>query len=315
MKIVILDGHALNPGDLSWDCFRQFGTVEYYDRTAGEDLTIRRIGDADIILLNKTPITKSVLDACPSLKLICVLATGYNVVDCTAAASKGIPVCNVPGYGTDSVAQFTFALLLELCNRVGLHSDSVHSGEWSACPDFCYWKTPQMELAGKTIGIIGYGSIGRAVGKIAEAFGMKVLAYSRTHYEGIDYVDLDTLLRQSDIVSLHCPLFPETREIINADTISKMKDGAILLNTSRGPLISEEAVAEALQTGKLRGAAMDVVCQEPIPASSPLLRAPNCIMTPHMAWAPIEARQRILNITMDSIHAFLKGEQKNVVNL
>ena len=255
------------------------------------------------------------MEACPSIKLICVLATGYNVVDCQAAAKRGIPVCNVPGYGTNAVAQFTFALLLELCNRVGLHSDSVHSGDWTACPDFCYWKTPQMELAGKTMGIIGYGSIGRAVGKIALAFGMKVLAYSRTHYEGTQYTDLDTLLRLSDVVTLHCPLFPETKGIINAEAIEKMKPGAILLNTSRGPLLDEQAVADALRSGKLRGAAMDVVCEEPIPADSPLLSAPNCIITPHMAWAPIEARQRILDITENSIRAFLSGRKENVVNL
>ena len=315
MKIVILDGHALNPGDLSWEWLNEFGSYTFYDRTAGEALTIERIGNADIILLNKTPITEAVLAACPSIKLICVLATGYNVVDCAAAAKRGIPVCNVPGYGTNAVAQFTFALLLELCNRVGLHSDSVHSGEWTACPDFCYWKTPQMELYGKTLGIIGYGTIGKAVGRIAEAFGMQVLKYSRTHHEGIDYVDLETLLKRSDVVTLHAPLFPETRHIINADTITMMKPGAILLNTARGPLIDENAVAEALKAGKLRGAAMDVVDFEPIPATSPLLSAPNCIITPHMAWAPLEARQRILDITASSIRAFLSGQRKNAVNL
>lgn len=315
MKIVIMDGHALNPGDLSWDFLKKFGTVTYYDRTIGQALTIERIGDADIILLNKTPITNSILAACSNLKLICILATGYNVVDCGAAARRGIPVCNVPGYGTDSVAQFTFALLLELCCHVGLHSQSVHAGEWTASPDFCYWKTPQMELAGKTIGIIGYGSIGRAVGKIAEALGMRVLAYSRTRRGEANYVDLHTLLAQSDVVSLHCPLFPETKHIINADALSQMKDGAILLNTARGPLIDETAVADALCSGKLRGAGMDVVESEPIPADSPLLSAPNCIITPHMAWAPIEARQRILDITAENIRGFLAGRPTNVVNI
>ncbi len=314
MKIVILDGHALNPGDLSWKCFEAFGTVTCYDRTKEEADTIARIGDADIILLNKTPITNAVLAACPNLKLICILATGYNVVDCDAAARQGIPVCNVPGYGTDSVAQFTFALLLELCHRVALHSQSVHSGEWTAYPDFCYWKTPQMELAGKTFGIIGYGAIGRAAAKIARAFGMHVIAYSRTRREGDEYVTLDELLAKSDIVSLHCPLFPETQGIISADAIAKMKDGAILLNTARGPLIDEAAVAAALASGKLRGAAMDVVCAEPIPADSPLLSAPNCVITPHMAWAPLEARQRILDITMKSIQSFLDGKPTNCVN-
>lgn len=316
MKIVILDGHALNPGDLSWDFLKEFGSVTYYDRTKEEAQTIERIGDAEIILLNKVAITEKVLAACPSLKLICVLATGYNVVDCPAAARRGIPVCNVPGYGTNAVAQFTFSLLLELCNRVGLHSDSVHNGEWTACPDFCYWKSPQMELAGKTMGIIGYGSIGRAVGKIAEAFGMKVLAYSRTRYDdGSAYVDLDTLLENADVVSLHCPLFPETRGIIHAGTIKNMKDGALLLNTARGPLIDEAAVAEALRSGKLGGAAMDVVSGEPIAADNPLLRAPNCILTPHMAWAPMESRQRILDVTGASIRGFLSEKPINVVNL
>lgn len=315
MKITILDGHALNPGDLSWDCLSQFGTVTYYDRTETEELTVNRIGDSDIILLNKVPITENVLAQCPGIKLICVLATGYNVVDCKATAARGIPVCNVPGYGTDAVAQFTFALLLELCHRVGLHSDSVHLGEWSSCPDFCYWKTPQMELAGKTMGIIGYGAIGQAVAKIASAFGMTVLAYSRTHRPGHSYVDLDTLLASSDIVSLHCPLFPENTGMINADAIRKMKDGALLLNTARGALIDETTVAEALRSGKLRGMAADVVSSEPIPGNSPLLTAPNCILTPHMAWAPLESRQRILDTTVQSIRAFLNGTPQNVVNL
>ena len=315
MKITILDGHALNPGDLSWDCIKQFGTVSYYDRTEGEDLTVQRIGDSEIILLNKVPITENVLARCPQLKLICVLATGYNVVDCKATAARGIPVCNVPGYGTNAVAQFTFALLLELCHRVGLHSDSVHNGEWSACPDFCYWKTPQMELAGKTMGIIGYGAIGQAVANIARAFGMNVLAYSRTHYPEHSYVDLDTLLACSDIVSLHCPLFPENTRMINTETIEKMKDGAILLNTARGALIDEAAVTQALKTGKLRGMAADVVCSEPIPDTSPLLAAPNCILTPHMAWAPVESRQRILDATVHNIRAFLAGSPENVVNM
>lgn len=315
MKIVILDGFALNPGDLSWDFLKEFGTVTYYDRTEGEDLTVRRIGDADIILLNKTAITDAVLAQCPKLKLICILATGYNVVDCEASAKRGIPVCNIPGYGTDSVAQFTFALLLELCHQVGLHDRSVHAGEWTACPDFCYWKTPQMELYGKTMGIIGYGSIGKAVAKIARSFGMEVLAYSRTQHPDHTYTDLDTLLQKSDVISLHCPLFPETKGMINAATIAKMKDGAILLNTARGPLIDEAAVADALRRGKLRGAAMDVVLSEPIPADSPLLTAPNCIITPHMAWAPIEARQRILTIATENIRGFLNGNPKNVVNM
>lgn len=314
MKIVILDGHAINPGDLSWDCFRAFGEVRYYDRTETEEDTIARIGDAQIIILNKTAITESVLAACPNIQLICILATGYNVVDIQAAAKRGIPVCNVPGYGTDAVAQFTFALLLELCHHVGHHSQVVHEGKWSRCPDFCFWDTPQMELAGKTMGIIGYGSIGRAVGTIARAFGMKVLAYSRTNRGGEEYVTLEQLLRQSDVVSLHCPLFPETSGIINKETIALMKDGAILLNTARGPLIDEAAVADALRQGKLRGMAADVAAQEPIPEDSPLLSAPNCILTPHIAWAPLEARQRVFDRAVENIQAFLDGHPIHVVN-
>lgn len=318
MKIVVLDGHALNPGDLSWDIFHQFGSVTVYDRTP-EALIPERIGDADIILLNKTPITAQVLDACPTVKLICVLATGYNVVDCDAAKARGIPVCNVPAYGTAAVAQFTFALLLELCHRVGLHSDSVHAGKWCESPDFCYWLTPQTELAGKTLGIIGFGRIGRAVGAIAKAFGMKVLAYNRSRCpegEAIgEYVDLDTLLKGSEIVSLHCPLTPQTKGIINSSSLSKMKDGAILINTARGPLIDEQAVADALGSGKLRGAAVDVISQEPMVKTNPLLGAPNCIITPHMAWAPIESRQRIVDCTVRSIQAFMDGAPVNTVNM
>ena len=317
MKIVITDAHAVNPGDLSWDFLNQYGQVVVYPRTPDE-LAEERLKDADIILINKTPITAKLLEACPNIKLICVLATGYNVVDCTAAAARGIPVCNVPDYSTHSVAQFTFALLLELCNAVGHHSDAVHAGDWCRCPDFCFWHTPQVELAGKTIGIIGFGRIGRAVGRIAKAFGMEVLAYNRSRSpegEAIGkYVDLETLLARSDIVSLHCPLTPETENIINADTLAKMKDGAILLNTARGPLLDENAVADALRSGKLRGAAADVVTREPILDSNPLLAAPNCIITPHMAWAPIESRRRILECTQRSIESFLAAKPVNTVN-
>lgn len=318
MKIVSLDGAALNPGDLSWSCFEEFGTVTVYPRTLSEADTIARIGDSEIVLLNKVPITRSVLEACPCVKLICCLATGYNVVDIDAAKERGIPVCNVPAYSTQAVAQFTVGLLLELCHRIGHHDQLVHQGAWSSCPNFCFWDTPQMELAGKTMGIIGFGQIGQAVGRIAAALGMKVLAYSRsrrTEAEALaTYVDLDTLLKESDVVTLHCPLFPETTELINAETIAKMKDGAILLNTSRGGVIHEQAVADALRAGKLRGAAMDVVSSEPMAANNPLLTAPNCMITPHMAWAPIEARQRILDITVQSIRGYLIGAPVNVVN-
>ena len=314
MKIVILDGYALNPGDLSWDALKKFGTVTYYDRTPTEAEAIQRIGDAEIVLTNKVPITESLLAACPNIRLVCVLATGYNVVDCQAARSRNIPVCNVPSYSTEAVAQFTFALLLELCNQVGLHNQSVHGGEWTSCPDFCYWKSPLMELSGKTLGIIGYGRIGRTVAKIATAMGMKVLTHSRTKHPGESHVSLDELLANSDVVTLHCPLFPETQGIINANTISKMKDGAILINTSRGPLIDEQAVADALAQGKLRGAAVDVVSKEPIPGNSPLLTAPNCIITPHIAWAPLETRQRLLDCVISNIQGFIDGKPQNVVN-
>ena len=317
MKIVILDGHAVNPGDLDWKCFDEFGQVVVYERTADCE-AVARAAEADILLVNKTPITAQLMDSCPRLKLICVLATGYNVVDCAAARARGIPVCNVPDYGTDAVAQFTFSLLLELCNRVGHHDTAVHAGKWTACPDFCFWETPQMELAGKTLGIIGFGRIGRAVGRIAGAFGMRVLAYNRSRCEeGArigTYVQLDTLLAESDIVSLHCPLTGENAGIINEAAIAKMKDGAILLNTARGGLLDETAVAAALRSGKLRFAAADVVSKEPITADNPLLSAPNCILTPHMAWAPIESRRRIQACTVGSIRAFLEGKPVNVVN-
>lgn len=318
MKIVSLDGAALNPGDLSWECFKQFGEITIYPRTETEDEAIQRIGNAQIILLNKVPITERILNECQSIKLICCLATGYNVVNIEAAKARGIPVCNVPAYSTHAVAQFTFGLLLELCHRVGHHDTLVHNGAWSSCPNFCFWDTPQMELAGKTIGIIGFGRIGQTVGKIAKAMGMNVLAYSRSRKPEAakvgEYVDLETLLSKSDVVTLHCPLFPETTKLINASTISKMKDGAILLNTSRGAVIDEAAVAHALISGKLRGAAVDVVSEEPMKRNNPLLNAPNCIITPHMAWAPIETRQRILDITVENIKGYLAGIPVNVVN-
>lgn len=316
MKIVILESAAVNPGDLSWDCIRQFGDVTLYDRTKPEDAAAR-IGDADIVLINKTPITAELLDACPNLKLICVEATGYNIVDCEAARKRNVLVCNVPAYSTDAVAQFTFSLLLEICNRVGQHDAFVRNGGWCKCPDFCYWETRQMELAGKTLGIIGFGKIGRKVGAIAKAFGMRVLAYNRSRCaegEAIgEYVDLDTLLKTSDILSLHCPLTEATAEIINASSLSKMKDGVILLNTARGGLVNEADLASALQAGKLQFAA-DVVSYEPIRQDNPLLGAPNCILTPHMAWAPIETRQRIIDITVENIRSYLNGTPINIVN-
>ena len=319
MKIVILDGNALNPGDLSWDPIREFGEVTVYPRTESLEDTIQRIGDHEIVLINKVPITEEVFEACPNIKLICVQATGYNVVDCEAAKRRGIPVCNVPSYSTAAVAQFTLALLMEICHRIGHHDILVHEGKWCECDSFCFWDTPQMELAGKTIGIIGFGSIGQAVGRLAKVLGMEVITYSRSiRPEGkeiAEYVDLDTLLARSDVISLHCPLFPETEKMINAQTIGKMKDGVILLNTSRGGVIDEEAVSVALRSGKIRAAAVDVVSEEPMRRENPLLSAPNCIITPHMAWAPIETRQRLLGVVAENIRGFLEGTPRNVVNL
>lgn len=316
MKIVVLDGAALNPGDISWDVLSQFGEVTVYPRSDSEAEVISRIGDCEIVLTNKTPITKEILDACPSVRYIGVLATGYNVIDCQAAREKNIPVTNVPSYGTNAVAQFTFALMLEVCHQIGIHNTAVHNGQWECSPVFSFWLTPQSELAGKTLGIIGLGRIGRAVAQIANAFGMKVLAASRRQVEcdWAEYVSLDTLLEESDIVSLHCPLFPETEKLICNETLAKMKNGAILINTSRGGLIDEYAVAEALRSGKLRAAAVDVVSQEPIHGTNPLLSAPNCIITPHMAWAPVESRQRLMDCVVDNIHAFLSGKLQNTVN-
>ena len=318
MKIVILDGHALNPGDLDYGCIHQFGDVTIYQRTDTAEQAIARIADNEIALVNKVPITEEILSQCPNLKLICVQATGYNIVDCEACKRHGVMVTNVPTYGTAAVAQFTMALILELCHRIDLHNQSVHQGDWIKSSSFCYWLTPQSELAGKTLGIIGFGRIGQATAKLAKAFGLRILAYSRTKYpefsDLVEYVDLDTLLKQSDIVSLHCPLFPETEKIINAASLAKMKDGAMLINTSRGGLVDETALLQALESGKLRGAAVDVVSVEPMQADNPLLHAPNCIITPHIAWAPIESRQRLLDTVVENIRCWLSGAPQNVVN-
>ena len=319
MKIVLLDGEALNPGDLSWAPLEALGELTVYPRgTTNPEEVIRRIGDAEIVLTNKTPVGRVVFERCPGMKLLCVVATGYNVVDTAAAKEHGVSVCNVPAYGTEMVAQFAIGLLLEVCHHVELHNQSVHAGEWERCPNFCYWKTPIMELAGKTMGIIGFGRIGRAVGRIAKALGMRVLATgSRPCEEGLaiaEYVELDHLLAQSDVISLHCPLFPETEQLINRDSIARMKEGVILINNSRGGLLNEQDVADALNAGRIRAAAVDVVTTEPIVASNPLLSAKNCIITPHMSWAAVEARGRIVDITAANIRSFLAGEPRNVVN-
>lgn len=317
MKIVVLDGYTENPGDLSWDGLRALGELTVYDRTRPEEAA-SRIQDAEIIVTNKVPVTRALLDQCTGIRYVSVLATGYNVVDLKAASERGIPVSNVPAYSTAAVGQFTIGMLLEICCQIGFHDRSVHNGDWAACPDFCYWKTPLIELAGKTMGIIGFGRIGRQTGAIARAMGMQVLATgSRPCDEGraiAEYVDLDTVLRQSDVISLHCPLFPETTGIINKDTITKMKDGVIILNMARGPMIVEEDLAQALNSGKVYAAGMDVVSQEPIRADNPLLTAKNCFITPHIAWASRECRQRIMDITEQNIRSFLEGNVRNRVN-
>ena len=320
MKIVVLDGYTENPGDLSWEELGKLGELTVYDRTSltDEAEAIARIGDAEIVFTNKTPITRKVLDACPGIRFISLLATGYNCVDYAYAREKGIPVTNVPTYGTASVGQFAIALLLEICHHIGHHDASVHAGNWERCADWCYWDYPLIELDGKTMGIIGFGRIGQTTGRIARAMGMEVLAYDSHPSDAgraiAEYVDLDALLSRSDVVALHCPLFPETEGIINRETIAKMKDGAILLNNSRGPLVVEQDLADALNAGKLAAAGLDVVSTEPIRGDNPLLNAKNCIITPHISWAPKESRQRIMDCAVSNVKAFLAGSPVNVVN-
>jgi glycerate dehydrogenase len=318
MKIVILDGYTENPGDLSWGGFEKLGDLTVYDRTPSDKI-VERIGDVDVVYTNKTPISKETLDACKNVKFIGVLATGYNVVDINAAKEKGIPVSNIPTYGTDAVSQFAIALLLELCHHIGEHSDCVKRGDWTNNQDWCFWNHPLVELAGKTMGIIGFGRIGQGTARIAQALGMKILAYdsyknSALESETLKYADLDELLANSDVISLHCPLFPETEGIINKDTIAKMKDGVMIINDSRGPLIVEEDLRDALNSGKVAGAAVDVVSTEPIKMDNPLLQAKNMIITPHIAWAPKESRQRLMDIAVDNLKAFAAGSPINVVN-
>lgn len=314
-KIVVLDGYVLNPGDLSWKPLESLGSVTVYDRTPAEKI-VERIADADIILTNKTPITRQTLLDCPSVKYVGALATGFNTIDIAAAKELGVAVTNVPAYSTDAVAQFTMALLLEVCHHVGEHSRGVMAGDWVKSIDFCYWQYPQIELAGKTFGIIGMGKIGQAAGKLADAFGMKVL-YHAHHPRELPYpatfCSLEDLLAQSDVISLHCPLTDETAAIINPHTISMMKKDAILLNTARGPLVDEQAVADALKEGKLTGYAADVVGREPMAADSPLLGAPRCILTPHIAWASHAARGRLMDVAIGNVFAFCEGKRQNRV--
>ncbi len=318
MKIVVLDGYTENPGDLSWQGFESLGALTVYERTPAQ-LIAARIGDAQAVITNKTPLDAATMDACPGIRYIGVLATGYNIVDVDHARQRGIAVTNIPAYSTAAVAQFAIGLLLEVCHHIGAHSDSVHAGDWEKSADFCYWKYPLIELAGKTMGIIGYGRIGQATGSVAQALGMRVLAYSRhpnpaLERETMRYAGLDELLAQSDVISLHCPLSAETQGIINRQTIARMKDGAILINTSRGPLVEEQALAHALNSGKLAAAAVDVVSSEPIRGDNPLLRAKNCIITPHIAWAPKETRTRLMGIAVDNLRQFQEGTPVNVVN-
>lgn len=323
MKIVVLDGYTLNPGDLTWDGFERLGELVVYDRTAydlsSKELVIERGKDADIILLNKTLLNREMMDEMPRLKYVGVLATGFNIVDVAAAREKGITVTNIPTYGTNAVAQMAIALLLELCHHAGSHGEAVANGEWETNPDWSFWKYPLIELAGKTIGIIGYGRIGRTVGEIAKALGMKVVAMANTpdlSLEGdmMHYGDLEDVLRESDVISLHCPLTETTAGIINKDTISRMKDGVMIINNSRGQLIVEEDLRDALNSGKVAGAALDVVSSEPIKSDNPLLEAKNCIITPHISWAPKEARTRLMDLALENLKRYLSGDPINVVN-
>ena len=300
MKIVILDGYTVNPGDLNWNDLESLGELQNYDRTKPEDI-VKRIGDADAVFTSKCLITGDVMDACPNLKFVATLATGYDNISLAAAKERGIAVCNVPAYSTEAVTQHTFALILELCNQVGFNNNAVQTGEWTSCPDFCMIKTPMMQLNGKTLGIIGYGTIGKRVGQVAEAFGMEVIPYSKDPENAI----------KADIITLHCPATADNKGFVNKEFISKMKDGAILINTARGALINEADLAEAVKSGKLAGAAVDVVSKEPILEANPLLNVPNIIITAHMAWSSIEAREVITKTSAANLKAFIEGKELN----
>lgn len=319
-KIVVLDGYTENPGDLSWEPIEAFGEVTVYDRTSysESDIIAERIGDADIAVVNKTPVSAATMDKCPGLKAVFVLATGYNIVDVAYARKKGIDVVNVPTYGTNNVSQYAAGLLLEICSHYGHHDREVKAGRWQNDQDWCFWDYPLIELADKTAGIIGLGRIGQATAKIMRALNMDVIAYDSHRSESgaavAEYVGLDELFARSDVIFLHCPLFPETEGMICKENIAKMKDGVILINNSRGPLVNEQDLADALESGKVYAAAVDVVSSEPIKADNPLLGAKNCIITPHISWAAKEARIRIMDITADNIRAWAEGSPVNVVN-
>lgn len=313
----MLDAYTTNPGDLSWDNFSALGDLTVYDRTPSDKI-IERAKNADILITNKTPITKDIIDSLPNLKFIALMSTGYNIVDYVYLKEKGIPVSNIPSYSTDAVAQLVMSFILELAMNVGLHSQSVRYGEWSKCADFCYWKTPLTELSGKTLGIFGLGKIGRAVAERAKAFGMNIVAYvPRLHGDEPEYIKLlplDEMLNISDVVSMHCPLTPETEGVVNSEFISEMKNGAYFINTSRGTVVNERALADALNSGKLGGAGLDVLSTEPPQQNNPLLSAKNCFITPHIAWASFETRERLVKILYDNISSFIEGKPQNVIN-
>lgn len=316
MKIVVLDGHTLNPGDLSWDALQALGTCEIHDRTPPEQVAARCV-DAEIVVTNKALVPRAVIVALLKLRFIAVTATGFNIVDAAAARERDIPVSNVPLYGTRAVAQFTIAMLLELCHHVGAHSDSVRAGDWVKSADWCYARYPLLELDGLTFGVVGWGRIGQATAGIARAMGMKIIAASRSPKppeDGVEFVDTDTLFRRADVVSLHCPLTPETKGLVNAERLALLKPAAFLLNTSRGPLLDEAAVAAALNSGRLAGAGLDVLSSEPPKADNPLLTAKNCLITPHQAWAAKAARARLMETSVANVKAFLAGSPQNVVN-
>lgn len=314
MKLVILDGHAVNPGDLPWDDFKQFADLTIYERSKPEEV-IQRIGDAEAVFLNKINITKEILDACPNLKYIGVLATGYNVIDIKAAKEHNVVVTNIPSYSTDSVAQHVFSFILYFTNHVAMHNDSVQKGDWIRCPDFCYWNAPLMELKGKTLGIFGYGNIGKRVSEIAKAFGMNVIVCTRTPKPDMPKaVTFEELMSLSDFVSLHAPLTEQTKNIINKESLSLMKKSAYLINTARGGFVVEEDLRECLINHTLSGYAADVLLEEPMSKTNPLLNAPNCIITPHIAWAPLETRKRLQGIALENLKAFLNGNPVNIVS-
>lgn len=318
MKIVILDGFTTNPGDLSWDWLREYGELTVYDRTKKEEI-IPRCKDAEIVITNKTPLTRTEIDGMPRLRFVALLSTGYNIADGAYLREKGIPLCNIPAYSTNAVAQLVFSFITAFTNAVALHSDAVHSGEWTACPDFCFWKTPLAELQGKTLGVVGFGKIGQKVADIAAAFDMHILAVSghetdQTARKNFQWADMDTLARESDFITLHCPLTAATEGLVNTEFLKKCKKTAVLINTSRGPVVDGQALADALNCGQIAGAGLDVLCVEPPRADDPLLHAKNCLITPHIAWAGFETRARLMSILKENFAAFFRGEPIHVVN-